>query len=72
MKSISYLKLSNKISDIIYDYIEQKQDELNNEEFINRGYKIIDETFEILKKYIQAGENEEKIVSYIKKMLNNN
>ena len=71
-KSISYLKLSNIISDIIYDYIEQKQDELNNEEFINRGYKIIDETFETLKKYIQDGEEEEKIVSYIKKMLNNN
>ena len=71
-KSISYLKLSNKVSDIIYNYIKQNQDELNNEEFINRGYKIIDETFETLKKYIQDGEEEEKIVSYIKKMLNNN
>ena len=29
-KSISYLKLSNKVSDIIYNYIEQNQDELNN------------------------------------------
>lgn len=70
-KSISYLKLSNKISDIIYNYIEQNQDELNNEEFINRGYELIDKIYDVLEEYIKRGEDEEKIVSYIKKMLNN-
>ena len=70
-KSISYLKLSNKVSDIIYNYIEQNQDELNNEEFINKGYELIDEIYEKIEEYLLRGEDEENIIRYIKNKLNN-
>ena len=70
-KSISYLKLSNKVSDIIYNYIEQNQDELNDEEFINRGYKLIDEIYEKIEEYLLRGEDEENIIKYIKKIIEN-
>ena len=70
-KSISYLKLSNKVSDIIYNYIEQNQDELNNEEFINKGYELIDEIYEKIEEYLLRGEDEENIIKYIKNKLNN-
>ena len=70
-KSISYLKLSNKVSDIIYNYIEQNQDELNNEEFINKGYELIDEIYEKIEEYLLRGEDEENIIKYIKKIIEN-
>lgn len=44
-KSISYLKFSNKISDIIYYYMEENYKGLDKDEFINKGYELIDEIF---------------------------
>ena len=70
-KSISYLKLSNKVSDIIYNYIEQNQDELNNEEFINKGYELIDEIYEKIEEYLPRVEDAEKIIEQIKKIIEN-
>ena len=70
-KSISCLKLSNKISDIIYYYIEENYKEADKDEFINKGYELIDNIYEILEEYIQRGEDEGRIISHIKKILNN-
>ena len=70
-KSISYLKFSNKISDIIYYYMEENYKGLDKDEFINKGYELVDEIFEIFEEYIQRGEDEERIISHIKKILNN-
>lgn len=70
-KCISYLNLSNKISDIIYYYIEEKYKEADKDEFINKGYELIDKIYEISEEYIQSGEDEERIITHIKKILNN-
>jgi len=70
-KSISYLKLSNKISDTIYYYIKENNILLNGDEFINKGYELIDEIYERIEEYIQRGECEERIISNIKKILSN-
>ena len=69
-KSISYLKISEKISDIIYYYTEDNYKELDKDNFINKGYEIVDKIYESLEEYIKSGENEENLISYIKKILN--
>ena len=68
-KSIQYLKISNKISDIIYCYMEENYKELEKDEFINKGYEIIDEIYVLLEEYIQSGESEDNIINYIKRKL---
>ena len=70
-KCIRYLKISEKISDIIYYYMEDNYKELDKDNFINKGYEIVDKIYESLEEYIKRGENEENIISYIKKILNN-
>lgn len=70
-KSISYLKLSNKISDLIYYHIEEKYKELDKDKFINQGYEFIDNIYEKLEEYIQSEKNEDNIIRYIKMILNN-
>ena len=67
--SIRYLKFSDKISDIIYCYMEENYKGLYKDEFINKGYELIDKIYEILEEYIQSGENEDNIISYIKTIL---
>lgn len=68
-KSIQYLKISNKISDIIYCYMEENYKELEKDEFINKGYEIIDEIYVLLEEYIQSGKSEDNILNYIKRKL---
>ena len=68
-KSISCLNISNKISDIIYYYIEEKYQELDKDEFIYKGYKLIDEIYKKIEEYIQSGVNEDNIIRYIKTMI---
>lgn len=69
-KSISYLNLSNKISDIIYCYMEENYKTLNKDTFINKGYELIDKIYDILEGHIQSGKNKDNIINYIKKILN--
>ena len=68
-KSIHYLKISEKISDIIYYYIKDKYKEVNKDEFISKGYEFIDKIYEKIEEHIQRGENEENIIKYIKRSL---
>ena len=51
--------------------MEEKYRELFKDEFINTGYEIIDEIYEILEEYIKKGESEDNMINYIIKKLNN-
>ena len=41
--------------------MEENYKGLDKDEFINKGYELIDEIFEIFEEYIQRGEDEESI-----------
>ena len=49
--------------------MEENYKGLYKDEFINKGYELIDKIYEILEEYIKNGENEETIISYIKTIL---
>ena len=71
-KSVKYLEVSNKIADSINSYMEKNYKELDKEEFINKGYSLIDEIFEKIHQYIKKGEGENNIIKHINNELNSN